>query len=120
MATYYKAGLPSDVTLAQLLDVYRDEGIMIVGISDIGEPRRHVLEGGNWIYTPDRASVGFVRLFCGEHSAYIPRSAAAQDLIARIGGANKAVSRSEEHVEMRADSRAASGDRLSSTTLAAK
>lgn len=120
MATYYKAGLPSDVTLAQLLDVYRDEGIMIVGISDIGEPRRHVLEGGNWIYTPDRASVGFVRLFCGEHSAYIPRSAAAQELIARIGGANKAVSRSEEYVEMRADSRAARGDRLSSTTLVAK
>jgi hypothetical protein len=120
MATYYKAGLPSDVTLAQLLDVYREEGIMIVGISDIGEPRRHILEGGNWLFTPDRASVGFVRLFCGEHSAYIPRSAAAQELIARIGGSNKSVSRSEEQGEMRVGSFAPGGDRLSSSTLVAK
>jgi len=120
MSTYYKAGLPSDVTLAQLLDVYREEGIMIVGVSDIGEPRRHVLEGGNWLYTPERASVGFVRLFCGEHSAYIPRSAAAQELIARIGGSNKSVSRGEEDGKARAGSLASGGDRLSGPTLVAK
>jgi hypothetical protein len=62
---------------------------MIVGVSDIGEPQRHVLEGGNWIYTPQAASVGFVRLLCADHPAYIARSAAAQELISRIasGGA---------------------------------
>ncbi|MDX2117872.1 MAG: hypothetical protein SFY96_06805 [Planctomycetota bacterium] len=89
MAAYYAAGLPRDVTLDQLFDVYREEGIMIVGVSDIGEPQRHVLEGGNWIYTPQTASVGFVRLLCADHPAYIARSAAAQELISRIasGGA---------------------------------
>jgi|GEM_PF-390982 len=119
MSTYYAAGLPRDVTLAQLLDVYRDEGILIVGISDIGEPRRHILEGGNWLYTPDRASVGFVRLFCSNHPPYVMRSATGQAILARLSGANKSQSRREEQgVDPSRDSRLVSGTKNPRTETA--
>lgn len=70
---YRAAGLPEWVTVGDLRIMYEEEGVAISGWS-AGVPNGvHVLEGGDAMYAPVPGSVGFVRLFCGEHPVYVAR-----------------------------------------------
>jgi hypothetical protein len=84
METYYRAGLPRSVSLNELIDLYREEGISILGESDAGTAGRHILEGGTWLFTPDAGSTGFARLYAREHSQWQTRSELGLDILARM------------------------------------
>jgi hypothetical protein len=88
MESYYRAGLPRSVSLNELIDLYREEGISILGESDDGAAGRHILEGGSWLFTPDPASAGFARLYAREHPPWATRSQLGRDILARMSGGN--------------------------------
>lgn len=75
-------GLVPGLDLAHLIDLYRQEGIKIEGIDD-GAPGLHVLEGGDWLYTPLPGTVGFARLYGQTWSPYVPRSEALRQYLER-------------------------------------
>jgi hypothetical protein len=81
---YQRVGVLREVSLQDLLDLYREEGIWVEGSSLEGGPRRHILEGGNSLFTPEAGSAGFVRLYGQTHAAYVPRSARARELASAI------------------------------------
>lgn len=84
MDEYYKAGLPRDILLQDLIDIYHDEGIVIADL-DLGMSiGRHIAEGGTALYTPTLSSTGFTRIFFQDHSPYIPRSSRLKELVERI------------------------------------
>jgi len=87
MESYYRAGLPRSVSLNELVDLYREEGIEIVGESAAGMTGRHILEGGNWLFTPDAGSAGFARLYGREQGAWRLRSSLGAEIVARMSGA---------------------------------
>jgi hypothetical protein len=80
LAAYQRAGNLRGLTLDDLMDLYRAEGIEIAGLSTKGEIGRHILEGGNWLYTPRAGSTGFARLMGQDHPAYVPKSARVKAL----------------------------------------
>jgi hypothetical protein len=86
LAAYQSAGYLQGMTLNDLLDLYKAEGIEIGGLSSKGEIGRHILEGGSWLYTPEPGSTGFARLFGGQRPPYVPRSAAVRSLANQIKG----------------------------------
>lgn len=81
---YQSAGVLREVSLQDLVDLYREEGIWVEGNSLEGGPRRHILEGGNSLFTPEAGSAGFVRLYGQTHAAYVPRSARVRELASAI------------------------------------
>ncbi len=81
MRDYHAAGLDSTLTSNDMRELYRSEGIRIGVDGTGGNFGRHVLEGGNWLFTPAVESTGFVRLFAGAHPPHEPRSKAVRDLI---------------------------------------
>jgi len=87
LASYQASGFLKNFTLNDLLDLYREEGIEIAGLSTKGEIGRHILEGGSWLYSPRAGSTGFARLFGSDHPAYQPRSARVRDLAAQCRAA---------------------------------
>lgn len=74
-------GFVPGIDLAHLIDLYHQEGLFIAGI-DAGEPGLHVLEGGDWLYSPLVGTVGFARLFGQVWSPYVPRSDALRQYLA--------------------------------------
>ncbi|MEZ6318257.1 MAG: hypothetical protein R3B49_05800 [Phycisphaerales bacterium] len=85
LADYQDAGLPRSMTLQDLEDLYRDEGIEIVDPRDRGQALgRHVLEGGGWLYTPRAGSTGFARLYGQDHAPYRPKSEPVRALAEQI------------------------------------
>ncbi len=80
LAAYQRAGHLKGLSLDDLIDLYRQEGIEIAGLSTSGEIGRHILEGGNWLYTPRAGSTGFARLMGQDHPAYVPRSARVREM----------------------------------------
>ncbi|MEO1129542.1 MAG: hypothetical protein AAFX05_07525 [Planctomycetota bacterium] len=76
---YHEAGLPRRYLLADVLEMYRAEGIDVVGYTDAA-PGLHVLEGGRSLYTPLPGSTGFARLYGREHPSYSSRS----ELVGRV------------------------------------
>jgi hypothetical protein len=86
MESYYRAGLPRSVSLNELIDLYREEGIEVVGESAAGMTGRHILEGGNWLFTPDAGSAGFARLYGREQGAWRLRSGLGSEIVARMSG----------------------------------
>ncbi len=86
MEDWYAAGLPRTVTLGDLLEVFRDEGIWLEDLSTAGYFGRHVLEGGNSLYTPEPMSPSFVRLFAQDHPPYRPNGELLRALRERIAG----------------------------------
>lgn len=85
MDEYYAAGLPSDVTYNQLMEIYRDEGVVIAALTPGVELGRHICEGGNTLYSPDPISSGYVRLYCQPHPPYQPRGELLAQLLERMG-----------------------------------
>ena len=71
---YQRAGLLRGVTLSELQEAYRVEGIVWDTQVAGGIPGLHVLEGGNALFTPLPGTLGYVRLFGREHPPYRPKS----------------------------------------------
>ncbi len=84
LSHYQQAGRLMDLTLADLQNLYREEGIELEPQSAGGLPGRHVLEGGDSLVSPLAGTAGFVRLFCREHAPRRPRSAAVRTLMKRV------------------------------------
>lgn len=75
LARYQAAGFLKGMTTADLRELYRLEGIVLPEDERPGvPPDAHVLEGGRSLAAPVEGTLGFVRLFCTEHSPYRPRS----------------------------------------------
>ena len=71
---YQAAGNLLDYSLADLENLYRDEGIIFDSRGVVGRDALHLLEGGRALETPDPGSAGYARLFCQPHPPYQPRS----------------------------------------------
>lgn len=84
MQDYYAAGLPRDVTSGDLSALYREEGVRIVAENPTGPFGRHILEGGDALYSPQAGTAGYARLFAQEHPAYRPRSPRLHALAQRL------------------------------------
>jgi hypothetical protein len=69
---YQKNGYLTDMTVADLEDLYRQERIIFDGPAQLRT--RHVLEGGKSLEAPLPGTAGFARLFCQQHPSYAPRS----------------------------------------------
>lgn len=92
MSDYYAAGLPRDVTLDQIVEMYNAEGIVIADM-DPALPGKHLLEGGKWLYTPVGGTTGYARIYGQEHPAYQPTSSLVNELRLRLtSGAPSTVS----------------------------
>jgi hypothetical protein len=83
LGDYQRAGHLRGYSLNDLLDLYREEGISIAGITSEGTIGRHILEGGTWLYTPLAGTTGFARLFGVDRPPYQPRSARVREVAAR-------------------------------------
>lgn len=80
LSAYQRAGFLRGMSLNDLIDLYKEEGIWLENYSQVPGPRRHILEGGNSLYTPEPGSAGFVRLYAQPHARYVARSARVQAL----------------------------------------
>lgn len=85
MNRYRQAGHLGDITLTELENIYREEGILWRDEDIAGGQRLHVLEGGDSLVPPLAGTAGYMRLFGQEHPAYQPRSQALRDYLAREG-----------------------------------
>ena len=74
LADYHRAGLLRGMTLGQLQDLYRTEGITWQDDDAGAIPGLHVLEGGHSLAAPQPGTTGFARLFGQFHAAYWARS----------------------------------------------
>ncbi|HWB19934.1 MAG TPA: hypothetical protein VG711_06510, partial [Phycisphaerales bacterium] len=84
LAAYQSAGFLNELTLADLIDLYRAENISIPDLNDPYpvDPKaaRHILEGGSTLFTPLPDSLGFKHLFYDSHPAYKPHSDVVRNL----------------------------------------
>lgn len=80
LRAYQRAGFLRGFTLNDLIDLYKEEGIWLENYSQEPGPRRHILEGGTSLYTPEPGSAGFVRLYGQAHGAYQARSARVREV----------------------------------------
>ncbi len=82
---YQQAGYLQDLTLIDLENLYREEGILLDLLeAPSGRAGLHVLEGGDSLVCPMAGSVGYVRLFCQEHPPYRPKSDRVKELAQKI------------------------------------
>lgn len=71
---YQSAGNLTDLSLIDLENLYRAEGIQLELEEKNGLTGRHILEGGPSMICPLPGSVGYLRLFGQEHPPYQPKS----------------------------------------------
>lgn len=71
---YQRAGNLTSLSLVDLENLYRAEGIQLELEEKRGLTGRHILEGGPSLICPLPGSVGYLRLFGQEHAPYQPRS----------------------------------------------
>lgn len=86
LAEYQAAGFLRGMTLADLLELYRQEGIRIGTDGTGGRLGRHILEGGNWLFTPQEGTAGYARLYGVPRRPWEPRSDAVRRLRDEIQG----------------------------------
>ena len=80
------AGYLEDLTVSDLRELYRFEGITIADRQRRG-PGLHILEGGNWLFTPVPGTAGFARLYGQRHRPYKPKSPQVRSLAERVKSA---------------------------------
>jgi hypothetical protein len=97
LRSYHDDGYLRGVSVQDLIDLYRDEGIQLVGVNIDQGFGRHILEGGKALYTPDAGSAGFARLYGTQWPEYIPRSERGASMRQRLreGGTTPATEASE-------------------------
>ncbi len=81
LSSYQRSGYLQGLTLNDLIDLYKQEGISIAGYSS-GEIGTHILEGGGWLYTPRVGTAGFARLYGMARPPYVAKSPAVRSLAA--------------------------------------
>lgn len=81
---YQKAGFLRDMTVTDLEQLYREEGIRWTIQDENGTPGLHVLEGGKSLLCPRPGSVGYARLFGARHGPYRPTSKRVKEIYARV------------------------------------
>jgi hypothetical protein len=81
---YQSAGNLLDLSLTDLENLYRDEGIIFDTRGVIGRDAAHILEGGRSMELPAPGSAGFARVFCQPHKPYEPRSAPVAQLAQQV------------------------------------
>ncbi len=75
LAYYQSRGHLQDVTLDELREMYRAEGIVLeVADDQLSQTGVHVLEGGTSLLCPLPGTTGYARLFGQEHARHAPRS----------------------------------------------
>jgi tetratricopeptide (TPR) repeat protein len=84
MARYHARGRLLGMTLADLLELYRLEGIVTDPGDELLKVGVHVLEGGNSLACPQAGTAGYARLFGAEHPPYEPKSKEVRKLGASI------------------------------------
>ncbi len=84
MAHYHARGNLTNMTLADLLELYRLEGIVTDPGDELEQVGVHILEGGNSMACPQPGTAGFARLFGQEHSPYQPKSKEVAELAASL------------------------------------
>ncbi|MBL0928372.1 MAG: hypothetical protein IBJ11_12105 [Phycisphaerales bacterium] len=85
LRSYQLAGYLRGMTLGELQELYRAEGIRVYeGFSGGPSPGLHILEGGDSLFVPLPGTAGFSRLFGRVHAPYVPRSEAVRRLAAEI------------------------------------
>lgn len=82
MARYHARGRLLGMTLADLMELYRLEGIVTDPGDELQKVGVHVLEGGNSLACPQAGTAGYARLFGVEHAPYVPRSKEVRELVA--------------------------------------
>jgi hypothetical protein len=83
LAAYKQAGFLTDMTLGELEELYRAEGITWES-SDYGSVEgMHVLEGGSTLATPHVGTAGWARLFGQAHPPYAAKSQLVKSAIAK-------------------------------------
>lgn len=78
---YHRAGKLTDMTLADLRELYRAEGVQLSTEDQSGFAGSHLLEGGKSLVCPLPGTAGFARVFGQTHHDYHPKSVEA---IARL------------------------------------
>lgn len=84
LEAYREAGFLQDMSLVDLENLYREEGIYFTVEDQGGIAGRHILEGGNSLVCPEPGSVGYERIFGQMHEPYRPKSDNCKALAARI------------------------------------
>lgn len=74
LSRYHGAGNLRDLTLNDLEELYRLEGLTWSLEENGGRAGKHVLEGGHSLECPRPGSAGFKRLFFQDHPRYMPRN----------------------------------------------
>ncbi len=87
MDDYWSAGYLRDLTLSDLRELYRLEGVDLSREEDGQYPGLHLLEGGDSLVAPLPGTAGFARIFGQPHAGYTPRSQAVAQLKEQIDGA---------------------------------
>ncbi|MCB0060281.1 MAG: hypothetical protein KDE45_24745, partial [Caldilineaceae bacterium] len=86
---YQAGGVLTDISLSELEELYRLEGIQI-GEGPTGPDDRrhasyqHIFDGGSALFTPHPFTMGYKRLMCISHISYVPKSARVRELAERI------------------------------------
>jgi tetratricopeptide (TPR) repeat protein len=80
------AGYLEGLTVSDLRELYRFERITIADRQRRG-PGLHILEGGNWLFTPVSGTAGFARLYGQRHRPYKPKSPQVRMLAERVKSA---------------------------------
>ena len=84
LEAYQANGHLLDMTVEDLRDLYRDEGISFAEPGRVAPPGRHILDGGDALWTPLRDSMGFKRLMYQPHTPYAPISERVRNLAAEL------------------------------------
>lgn len=79
---YQASGNLTNFSLADLQNLYTDEGITWRPGDEINGPRRHILEGGTSLVAPIAGSTGLARLVGQDHPPYRAKSARVKELAA--------------------------------------
>lgn len=93
---YQASGYLGGLTVDDLRELYREEEVRIAGVDGaVDQVGLHILEGGSWLYTPRAGSVGYKRLFYGEHPPFKAKSARARELAQEIARQREAKAEAE-------------------------
>ncbi len=84
MARYHTRGSLLGLTLADLLEFYRLEGIVVDPGDELEQVGVHILEGGNSLACPQPGTAGYARLFGQEHPPYRAKSKQVAEFAASL------------------------------------
>lgn len=84
LASYQSRGNLLGMTLADLLELYRLEGIVTDPTDELEKVGVHVLEGGNSLACPQPGTAGYARLFGQDHGPYEPRSKEVRQFVEKL------------------------------------